>query len=487
MDKHWITQATSWLKASREPISHEVNELDWKGGLSDNSERLVEHLIAFANHTNGGYLVFGVTEPGAELVGITQKQVVEIVGKLANLGRDAIEPPLVLDHAVVEVDHVPLLFIHIPECRNKPVHRRGKSIEEAWVRSGGTTRKASRHDIGALMLHSQAPRWEELRASSLLAAHEVIERLELETIAKLLQHPLPVEEAELMRWLTDENMITPDSNGYYISNFGAIAAAKQLDQFDAIARKRVRVIRYQGMNKVDTIDELMGQKGYAAGFEGLISYLKRILPHSEVIQQSLRQEVSVYPEIALRELIANALIHQDFSVTGAGPTIEVFDDRIVFTNPGSLLPGKRLDRLIGTTPESRNELLASAFRRYRICEERGTGFQKVVASIELFGLPPVLFTPQENFFQVTLFAPRKFADMSQAERIEACYQHAVLQYLSSQTLTNTTLRGRFKVSDKQRNQITNLIADAVTAGRIKRKDTSSGNKFAEYWPYWAKA
>jgi predicted HTH transcriptional regulator len=487
MDKHWITQATSWLKASREPISHEVNELDWKGGLSDNSERLVEHLIAFANHTNGGYLVFGVTEPGAELVGITQKQVVEIVGKLANLGRDVIEPPLVLDHAMVEVDQVPLLFIHIPECRNKPVHRRGKSIEEAWVRSGGTTRKASRHDIGALMLHSQAPRWEELRASSLLAAHEVIERLELETIAKLLQHPLPVEEAELMRWLTDENMITPDSNGYYISNFGAIAAAKQLDQFDAIARKRVRVIRYQGMNKVDTIDELMGQKGYAAGFEGLISYLKRILPHSEVIQQSLRQEVSVYPEIALRELIANALIHQDFSVTGAGPTIEVFDDRIVFTNPGSLLPGKRLDRLIGTTPESRNELLASAFRRYRICEERGTGFQKVVASIELFGLPPVLFTPQENFFQVTLFAPRKFAEMSQAERIEACYQHAVLQYLSSQTLTNTTLRGRFKVSDKQRNQITNLIADAVTAGRIKRKDTSSGNKFAEYWPYWAKA
>lgn len=485
MNKHWIAQATSLLKASREPVPHEVNELDWKGGLSNNKERLTEHLIAFANYTHGGYLVFGVTEPNATLVGITQDQVVEIVGKLANLGRDAIEPPLVLDHAVVEIDEVPLLFIRIPECRNKPVHRRGKSIEEAWVRSGGTTRKASRHDIGALMLHSQAPRWEELRATTLLTAREVIERLELETIAKLLQHPLPVEEAELMRWLIDENMVTPDSDGYYITNLGAIAAAKQLDQFDAIARKRVRVIRYRGTNKVDTIDELMGNKGYAAGFEGLITYLKRLLPHSEVIQQSLRQEVSVYPEIALRELIANALIHQDFSVTGAGPTIEIFDDRIAFTNPGSLLPGKRLDRLIGTTPESRNELLASAFRRYRICEERGTGFQKIVANIELFGLPPVLFTPQENSFQVTLFAPRKFAEMSQAERIEACYQHAVLQYLSSQTLTNTTLRERFKVSEKQRNQITNLIADAVAAGRIKRKDASSGNKFAEYWPYWA--
>jgi ATP-dependent DNA helicase RecG len=210
-----------------------------------------------------------------------------------------------------------------------------------------------------------------------------------------------------------------------------------------------------------------------------------VLPHSEVIQQSLREQVSIYPEIALRELIANALIHQDFSVSGAGPIIDIYDDRISFTNPGGLLPGKRPDRLIGATPESRNERLASKFRQYRICEERGTGFQKVVAAVELFGMPPLRFEPLDYAFRVTLFAPRKFADMSQTERIEACYQHAVLQYFSSQTLTNTSLRTRFKVSERQRNQITNVIGEAVEGGRIKRKDAASGNKFAEYLPYWA--
>lgn len=99
-------------------------------------------------------------------------------------------------------------------------------------------------------------------------------------------------------------------------------------------------------------------------------------------------------------------------------------------------------------------------------------------------MPPLLLTPHENAFRVTIGAPRKFADMTTQERIEACYQHAVLQYLSSQTLTNTTLRERFKLHDKHRNQITNLISDAVDAGRIKRKDVGSGNKFAEYVPYW---
>ena len=142
-----------------------------------------------------------------------------------------------------------------------------------------------------------------------------------------------------MRWLCDEKILVPDGKGYYITNLGAIAAARDLEQFENLKRKRIRVIHYRGMNKVETINENMGQRGYAIGFEGLINYIKRILPHSEVIQQSLRTEVSVYPEIALRELIANALIHQDFSLTGVEPMIEVFDDRIEFTNPGSLLPG----------------------------------------------------------------------------------------------------------------------------------------------------
>ena len=485
MTKHWVTWAIALLQSSRDPVPHEINELDWKLSLSSNKERLIEHLIAFANAPQGGYLVYGISDTGATLAGVDQQYIQNTILQLSNLGRDAIEPPLIIDHAVVEYETVPLLFIYIREQAIKPAHRRGKSIEETWIRSGGTTRKASRPEVGALLLHSHAPRWEELRATTLLEAHEVIARLDLPNVSKLLQRPLPVSQEELMRWLEAESMIEADGSGYYISNFGSIAAAHDLEQFSHLSRKCIRIIRYAGKNKVDTIDEMHGNKGYAVDFENLVAYLLRVLPHSEVIQQSLRERVGLYPEIALRELTANALIHQDFSVAGTGPAIEIYEDRITFTNPGALLPSKRLDRLIGTTPESRNELLASKFRQYRICEERGTGFQKVVSAVELFGMPPVVFTPLENGFQVTLYAPRQFADMAQAERVEACYQHAVLQHFSSQTLTNTTLRTRFKVSERQRNQITNLIADAVAAGRIKRKDNTSGNKFAEYVPYWA--
>ena len=483
--KFWVADALVILAESLTPMPHELNELDWKANLSTHKDRLAEHLMAMANQPNGGVLVFGIHNDGVA-VGVSNGEVEQIVGTLANLGRDAIEPPLALDHAVV--DHAPgvaVLLVKVPESAVKPVQRRGKSVEETWIRSGGTTRKAARQEIGALMMNSAPMRWEDLRASNLLKLQEVVDLLDLQAIARLLERPLPDDDEDLARWLLAEGLTTAEGRGHYITNFGAIAAARQLKDFPNLSRKAIRVVIYRGTNKVDTIEELSGQRGYAVGFEGLISYLRKMLPHSEVIKQSLRTEVSVYPEIALRELIANALIHQDFHVSGSGPMVDVYSDRIAITNPGTLLPGKRPDRLIGATPESRNEKLAYAFRRFRICEERGTGFQKVVQAIELFGMPPLRIRPEQTTFSVTLSAPRKFADMETPERIEACYQHAVLQYLSSQTLTNTTLRERFKLHDKQRNTVTNLIADAVEAGRIKRKDASSGNKFAEYLPYWA--
>lgn len=486
MARPWLAQAVAILRRSLLPVATEPNELDWKSGLSSNKERLTEHLSAFGNQPGGGFLAFGIDDSTARIVGVTQEVVETIVNQLANLGRDALEPPIAIDHAVVDWEGVPLLLVHIPEQPVKPVHRRGKSIEHAWVRSGGTTRRASRQEVGAMLTNSRAPRWEELRASPCLALPDLLGQLDIATICKLLERPLPADSDDALRWLVEEKMVEPLGDGGYLTHFGVLAAARDLRPFDTLQRKRLRVVRYRGLNKVDSIDEMVGQKGYAIGFEGLIAYLKRSLPHSEIIRDALRTGVAVYPEIALRELIANALIHQDFTIAGAGPMVEVFDDRIEFTNPGGLLPGKTVDRLIGATPESRNEILAAAFRRYRICEERGTGFQKVVMAVELFGLPPVAFVQAENAFKVILYAPRKFADMSQSERIEACYQHAVLKYLSSGAMTNTSLRERFKMQERQRTQVSNLIRDAVNAGRIKRKDPdSSSSKFAEYVPYWA--
>jgi predicted HTH transcriptional regulator len=485
--KAWEKRALELLEKSIRPVPQELNELDWKLDLSPNKIRLSEHISALANLPGGGFLVLGIRNtPVPKLEGLSPLDVSKTVGQIANLSRDALDPVVKTDHAVILFDGFPLLFISIHESAVKPVHLKKGGLENCFVRSGGTTRKAGRQEIGALMLNSKNPNFEELHASTLLSGQEVLNSLDCRGISDLLGRPLSGTADEILFWMKQEKMIKEVGDGYYITNFGVLAAARNIHDFDGLSRKAVRLIQYDGSDKTYTRKEHPGRMGYAIGFEGLIDFINAMLPHSEVIKKALRTETSVYPEIAIRELVANALIHQDFSMSGTGPMIEVFDDRIEITSPGRLLPCKKLDRLIGSNPESRNEILAAAFRRYNICEERGSGLEKAVRAIEIFGLPPLRFEEGENYFRVTMFSPRKYKDMSPDERIQACYQHAVIQHLANKGITNTSLRERLKMSERQRPQVSVLIKTAVEKGFVKPKNPeNASSKFAEYIPYWA--
>lgn len=158
----------------------------------------------------------------------------------------------------------------------------------------------------------------------------------------------------------------------------------------------------KGNNKLETEKEFVGQKRYAVGFEELINYINDRLPSNEVLGDTFRKEVKMFPEIAIRELIANSLIHQDFKVSGSSPSIEIFKDRIEISNPGN--PIIDTLRLIDEMPRSRNEVLASYMKRMGICEERGSGIDKVINASEVWQLPAPKFISESNYFKATLFA-----------------------------------------------------------------------------------
>lgn len=484
----WLEKAIQYLDESLKYVSHELDKLDWKLDISPKNDKLSQHISAFSNLPGGGFLVYGINNKTREIVGVTTKQVEVILDKFSNLTRDSVEPQVVFEYKVQEYkESKTLLFIYIKENDIKPVHIKSKGIEESFIRNGGTTRKASRQDVGNLILNSKSPVFEELYASKLKNENEVLSSLDYTSICKLLSKPVPSTPLEILYFLNQEKMIKNVSDdGYYITNFGVLACAYRLNDFDNLTRKSIRLIKYEGKTKTGKSKEYPGNKGYAIAFESLIDFVKSLLPGSEIIENALRRETAVYPDIALRELIANALIHQDFTIRGSGPMIEIFDDRIEISNPGNLLPSKQIDRLIRTTPESRNEILAQAFRRYNICEERGSGFEKAVTAIEFFGLPPLKFEENRNSFKVIMYSPKTFAEMSLSERIEACYQHSIIQYFASGGMNNTSLRNRFKMHDKQSSQISRLIKDAIESGKIKPKTPENeSKKFTSYVPYWA--
>ena len=244
----------------------------------------------------------------------------------------------------------------------------------------------------------------------------------------------------------------------------------------------MRLVLYKGDDRFETIRELEGKKGYAIGFEGLMETLKTLLPSNEEIGKAMRREVPMYPELALRELVANAVIHQDFNLTGSGPMIEVFSHRIEITNPGT--PLVATDRFLDSPPRSRNEGLASLMRRIGFCEERGSGIDKVVVQTEIYQLPAPIFEAFEENTRAVLFSYRELKDMDKEEKIRACYLHAVLKYLNRQPMNNTTLRDRFGIVPKNSATVSRIIKQALEADIIKPYDDSAGSKAMRYLPWW---
>ncbi len=484
-DPTWLTTAKDLLARTLKPVLAEINELDWKQDLSPNTLRLREHLSAFGSYPGGGFLVFGIT-PEGRLVGVSQIQSEQIIGKLANIARDGLEPPLQIDHALIEYGGQHLLFIRIPESFQKPIQIKGKSIEESFVRSGGQTRRMSRQEIGQAILNSRSSRYEELDAFISEDPSEILAKLDYSALYALQKKSVPSNERLLIEDLRNQKIIKQEGKKLAITNLGVLVCAKNVADFRGHERRGVRVVFYKGTSRIEAEREIPGKKGYAIGFGNLVQIILSRLPTSEVIKEALRTSVSIYPEVTIRELLANALIHQDFGISGMNPMVEVFSDRMEITNPGKLLSTVSVDRIIDTTPESRNELFARFMRQLGICEERGSGIDRAIEAIEVFGLPPLEFREDEHSFKAIIYTPKKYNKMTQEERIRACYQHCCLKFMCNERMTNASLRKRLSIAESNYPMISKIIKDSIAGGKIKPQDPEmKAKKHLQYIPYWA--
>jgi len=294
---------------------------------------------------------------------------------------------------------------------------------------------------------------------------------------------LPDNRAGVIERLQQEKVIVcQGEDRYQVTNLGAVLFARSLDDFDRLARKKLRVVQYRDKNRVETQREWVLESGYAVGFANATSYILNLLPRNEEIQQAFRRDVPMFPEIAIRELVANALIHQDFSIGGTGPMVEIFTDRIEITNPG--IPLIDTLRFIDEPPRSRNEALASLMRRMNICEERGSGVDKVIHQVEIFQLPPPEFLVTENHTKAVLFAPRALREMDREARIRACYQHACLRYVSNEPMTNASFRKRLGIDQKNYAVASRIIRDTIKEGLIRAVDPYTSKRYMKYVPFW---
>ena len=455
-----------------------------------NPEEIGEYISALANSAAlegkaNAYLVWGIADGTHDVVGTTFRPTRAKKGneELENWLVRLLSPRIHFRFVEFQADGKLVSMVEIPRAAHQPVQFQG--VE--YIRVGSYRKKLKdfpEKERDLWRIFDVTP-FEQQVAAERVTASDVLALLDYPTYFKLLNVPLPETRDGILARLADDHMIEACPGGQWnILNLGAILLASDLSKFRHLARKAVRVIEYDGDGRVRTRREHQGHRGYAAGFEGLIEFLKGMLPENEVIGEALRKTVPMYPELAIRELVANVIIHQDFTVSGTGPLVEVFDGRLEITNPGEPLVDTR--RFLDTPPQSRNEALASFLRRVGICEERGSGVDKVVFQTELYQLPAPLFEAVGGHTRAVLFAHKSFAEMDKADRTRACYLHACLQFVERKRMTNSTLRERFGIEEKNRAQVSRVINDAIEAGVVRPYDPESeSRRHASYVPYWA--
>ena len=469
-------------------LPHETEWVEFKQNHAE-PKAIGENISALANSAalegkTYAYVVWGIRNEDHAIVGTTFDPSQSRYGneELENWLLRLLEPKIEIRFNSVTVDDQLVILLEISRSTSQPVRFNGTE----YIRVGSYTKKLrefSEKERALWRIFDRVP-FENVAATVQRNDFEVLELLDYPAYFDLLKIPLPENRDGILSALAADNLIKPcDAGGWDITNMGAILFARNLGSFPRLKRKAVRVIQYSGKSRIKAVKERGGGKGYANGFEGLISYITGLLPAKEIIGPALRQTVHMLPELAIRELVANTLIHQDFFISGTGPMVEIFDDRIEITNPGE--PLVDTERFLDTPPKSRNESLASLMRRFGICEERGSGIDKVVSEIEIYQFPAPLFEAPKGFTRSVLFAYRPFNKMSKDEQLRACYMHSCLKYVMRDFLTNASLRKRFGIRETGRSTISRIIRDAVNTELIVPQNPDAAPKQMRYMPWWA--
>lgn len=448
-----------------------------------------EYLSALSNsacyhNQRYGYLVFGIEDETHRLVGTTFRPTEEKIGnqELENWLATQLNPRIDFTIFEIDLEERHFVILRVDATRGTPVGFRGIP----FIRIGTYKKRLDDHpERERKIWNSSSIRlFEKESAFEHATEEDVLQLIDYPAYFDLVKLPLPDNRKGILEKLEQERAIVYEQGNLVITNLGAILFAKQIEKFERLGRKAVRVIVYDGNNRIKPKKEQVGARGYAIGFEGLVKYIIDQLPTNEVIENGLRRVVNVFPPLAIRELVANAIIHQDFNVSGTSPMVEIFNNRIEITNAGKPLIDPL--RFVDHSPESRNEMLARFMRRLNICEERGSGIDKVVFECELFQLPAPDFVVGDKYTRIILYAPKPLRQMDKQEKVRACYLHACLKYVSGELMTNQSLRQRFGVEERNYSTISRIIADAKDAGFIKDYDPQNKSKtYSKYQPIWA--
>lgn len=337
---------------------------------------ILKTLVAFAN-TSGGTLVIGVQDDGT-VVGIADALREE--ERLASSIADGIRPAMTPEIDIVSHDGKTLLIARVPHWRG-PFYLRSEGPEDGvYVRLGATNRRAGPEILAELQRSLAGLSFDQLPCADLSADDLDPERIR-RYFAAIGRKVSREHLASLGVLVAQAGRLAPSHGGLIL--FGRDAPRQRL-----FPDARVSCARFRGVERVDFLDRLDLDGTVLDALEEAPKFIRRNTRLAAKIVTMRRQDIPEYPEVALREVLVNAVAHADYSITGMHIRVAIYADRLEVENPGMLPFGMTLDDLKAGVSRIRNRVIVRVLREFGLVEEWGTGYRRVTQACEEGGYPP---------------------------------------------------------------------------------------------------
>jgi len=391
----------------------ETNSVEFKDARGGLPKSTWKSISAFSHKPGGGIIVFGIIEDrdkreieiiGAE--GLDNLQ--EKIGDLVNNEMSFVIRPI---YHILEIEKRTLLAIFIPECPDqfKPCYYKPAGMPNgAYIRDGNTDRKMTDDEMRNLIDNSK-----KFKFDITVAEEASLDDLSKEKILELLiksgertqRQSLPEEiDFELLKNLgiadNFDGLQKPTLAGFLIF---AKDRPQNKQQF---SRYTIRCVRFKGSSvAAEIIDSLDIKETLDIQIDGMLKFVLRNIKKSAEIIGTKRIEKYEYPEKAIREIVANAVIHRDYKITETYTQVNIFEDRIEVFNAGCLPPGVTIEN-IKDAQVSRNEVIAARLKEFDYLEEYGRGIDIVFNEMKKWSLLPPIFKNTSNSFKVILMGEK---------------------------------------------------------------------------------
>lgn len=370
----------------------------YKIEFKESSEKaFVEEVTAFAN-ASGGRIFLGIADngkiKGVDTSNASRSKIQDAISQ--------IKPSISVDIEIV--DNV--FVIHVPEGKDKPY----ACSKGFYLRMGANSQKLERDDIIEFFQSEGKNRFDEI----VIRTVDFQDNLDSKAYTHFIKRSGISDVIEQEDLLLNLDCIKRDyEERLRYTNAGVLFFTK--NPIEIIKHASVVCALYKGTDKITILDRKAFVGNIIANIEDAFLFLQKHLNLRYEFEGLRRIEILDIPEIALRESIVNAVCHRDYFEKGAQVMIEIFDDRVVISNPGGLPKGIE-SKNFGKLSMSRNPIIASLLQRSDYIEKMGTGIRKIYNAMLAAGLPEPEFDT-EGFFVVTFKRESYLKSYSAGDRV----------------------------------------------------------------------